>query len=299
MFSLQSLFSANLFSISPRNSSLRKIISTVTAYSNPNASFSDDLHAAFFGHLSNYSSVTIEGSVELNSEKLRLDSWISSRISGICRTRVRSSIRSGLVSVNSQVINKVTHVLRDGDVVNCKIELQTFRAEPEDIPLNIVYRHEHVLVVNKPAHMVVHPAPDNATRTHVNENFHHCRLSTVCFSPEALTETDDSGDEVCAFPVHEGRNENNDFGLCEESVRLEIVHRPDKGTSGLLVVAKDEHSHTDLAERFKKYTLKRVYIASPGLVESRLGDPSERHESCLTPHDSSEWELETTLYSTI
>ncbi|KAK4390844.1 RNA pseudouridine synthase 2, chloroplastic [Sesamum angolense] len=283
MLSLHSLClnSAKPLSINPRNLYLRKIISTACAYSNSYAaanSESDDFQGPFSGRPNNYSGVKIEEKVELDSGKLRLDSWISSRINGISRARVQSSIRSGLVSVNGHVINKVadlfflfvdndiskvSHVVRDGDVVNCTIaELQPLRAEAEDIPLDIVYEDEHVLVVNKPAHMVVHPAPGNASGTLVNGILRHCRLSTVCLDPEALREIiDDSEDEISAFSVDQGQNVGIGSGLYESSVRPGIVHRLDKGTSGLLVVAKDEHSHACLAEQFKERTIKRVYVS--------------------------------------
>ncbi|KAI3464773.1 hypothetical protein Pfo_021436 [Paulownia fortunei] len=277
MLSFQSLSwsSTKPLSINPRSPSLRKLISTACAYSNSISaanSDSDDFQDPFSGRPNNYSGVRIEETVELDSGKLRLDSWISSRINGISRARVQSSIRSGLVSVNGHVINKVSQVVRHGDVVNCTIaELQPLRAEPEDIPLDIVYEDEHVLVVNKPPHMVVHPAPGNATGTLVNGILRHCRLSTVCFSPEALPEIDDdSGDEVSAFSVDQDHNGGIGFGLCEASVRPGIVHRLDKGTSGLLVVAKDEHSQSHLAEQFKKRTIKRVYVSLTCGVPSQL-----------------------------
>ncbi|XP_020551021.1 RNA pseudouridine synthase 2, chloroplastic isoform X3 [Sesamum indicum] len=269
MLSLHSLYlnSAKPLPINPRNLSLRKIISTACAYSKSYAaanSESDDFQGPFSGRPNNYSGVKIEEKVELDSGKLRLDSWISSRINGISRARVQSSIRSGLVSVNGHVIDKVSHVVRDGDVVNCTIaELQPLRAEAEDIPLDIVYEDEHVLVVNKPVlQQVVHPAPGNASGTLVNGILRHCRLSTVCLNPEAQPEiVDDSEDEVSAFSVDQGENVGIGSGLYESSVRPGIVHRLDKGTSGLLVVAKDEHSHACLAEQFKERTIKRVYVS--------------------------------------
>ncbi|GFZ10484.1 pseudouridine synthase family protein [Actinidia rufa] len=101
----------------------------------------------------NFSGVLLDETVDIKSEKLRLDSWISSRIAGISRSRVRFRM-----------------FVKDGDKVECTIsELQPLKAEPEDIPLDIVYEDGHVLVVNKPAHMVVHPAPGNATGTLVND----------------------------------------------------------------------------------------------------------------------------------
>lgn len=86
---------------------------------------------------------------------------------------------------------------------------------------------------------VVHPAPGNATGTLVNGILHHCRLSTVCFNPDSLPEIDDdSGDEISALSLDQGHDGRIGFGLSEASVRPGIVHRLDKGTSGLLVVAK-------------------------------------------------------------
>ncbi|XP_042063093.1 pentatricopeptide repeat-containing protein At1g20230-like [Salvia splendens] len=245
--------------INPRStSSLRQLRATAHAYSNPNSD-SDDFSEPSPARPSNYSGVKIEEKVELDSGKLRLDSWIASRINGISRARVQFSIRSGLVSVNGRVINKASHMVRLGDVVDCTIaELQPLRAEPEDIPLDIVYEDEHVIVVNKPAHLVVHPAPGNATGTLVNGILHHCRLSTVSFNPESLPEVDDdSGDEISALSLDGGIG----FGLPEASVRPGIVHRLDKGTSGLLVIAKDEHSYSHLSEQFKKRNIKRVYVS--------------------------------------
>ncbi|KAL3650354.1 hypothetical protein CASFOL_006757 [Castilleja foliolosa] len=291
MFSVQSLYwsSAKPLSINPRNPSLRRLISTACSFPNLNSSADSESDDTFSVRPNNFSGVRIDETVGREPGKLRLDTWISSRINGISRARVQSSIRSGLVSVNGHVISKVSHVVRDGDEVNCKIaELQALRAEPEDIPLDIVYEDEHLLVVNKPAHMVVHPAPGNATGTLVNGILRHCRLPTVSFNPEALPEIDDdSGDEACALPVDKGHS--------EESIRPGIVHRLDKGTSGLLVVAKDEHSHAHLAEQFKKHTIKRVYVSltcgvpSPtsGRIDIPIGrDPNNRIRMIASPGSS-------------
>ncbi|KAG5250284.1 uridine synthase family protein [Salix suchowensis] len=164
------------------------------------------------GQRTSYSGVKLEESVDSKSGKSRLDSWISSR----------------------------SHNVKAGDKVNCVIS--------ELRPL----RDENVLVVNKPAHMVVHPAPGNATGTLVNGILHHCSLPTVS-SKEVLSDAEDVSVD------------DDDEGLCSSpyaaSVRPGIVHRLDKGTSGLLVVAKDEHSHAHLSEQFKLHTIKRVYVS--------------------------------------
>ncbi|XP_056164674.1 RNA pseudouridine synthase 2, chloroplastic isoform X2 [Syzygium oleosum] len=219
---------------------------------------------------SSYAGVKLQETVDAaRSGKLRLDAWISSRMQGVSRARVQSSIRSGLVSVNGRVVDKVSHNVRAGDTVDCTIsELQPLRAEPEDIPVDIVYEDEHVLVVNKPAHMVVHPAPGNASGTLVNAILHHCSLPTVAFSETELSE----GEEVSG-----------------------IVHRLDKGTSGLLVVAKNEHSHAHLSEQFKMHTIQRVYVsltsgvpsATSGRIEVPIGrDTNNRIRMAAIPGPS-------------
>ncbi|KAI4316988.1 hypothetical protein L6164_024905 [Bauhinia variegata] len=213
----------------------------------------------------NYGGVRLDDAVEVKSGKVRLDSWISSRIGGISRARVQSSIRAGLVYVNGRLVDKVSFNVKAGDKITCTIaELQQLKAEPENIPLDIVYEDEHVLVINKPAHMVVHPAPGNTSGTLVNGILHHCSLPDVEFSKEeTLSQTEDSDDELSSFCVHSNSS--------KASVRPGIVHRLDKGTSGLLVVAKDEHSHIHLSEQFKLRTIERVYVSLTTGVPTPLG----------------------------
>ncbi|KAK1303694.1 hypothetical protein QJS10_CPB11g02049 [Acorus calamus] len=188
------------------------------------------------------------------ARKSRLDAWISSRIPGVSRARVQSSIRSGLVSVNGRTVDKVSQTVKEGDFVECTVsEVRPLSAEPEDIPLDIVYEDDHVLVLNKPAHMVVHPAPGNPNGTLVNGILNHCRLPAVAASLELDDGSDDEFD--CNAIAVEGAAA---AGGC---VRPGIVHRLDKGTSGLLVVAKDEDSHAHLSEQFKLHTIHRVYIS--------------------------------------
>ncbi|GMY28174.1 RNA pseudouridine synthase 2, chloroplastic [Fagus crenata] len=250
------------FPFSPRNPRFpSRLLRTFTA-SNSNES-QESLSVAV--RRANYGGVTLEETVDIKSGKLRLDSWISSRISGISRARVQSSIRSGLVSVNGRIVDKVSHNVKAGDKVNCTIsELQPLKAEAENIALNIVYEDEHVLVVNKPAHMVVHPAPGNASGTLVNGILHHCSLP---FSIEEILSDDE-------FSTDQSPN------ISAASIRPGIVHRLDKGTSGLLVVAKDEHSHAHLSEQFKLHTIQRVYISltsgMPSPVAGRVEVPIGR-----------------------
>lgn len=249
----------------------------------PGDSDSDDSPDEIPGRRSNCSGVKLEETVDGKTGKLRLDSWVSSRIDGVSRARVQSSIRSGLVSVNGRVTDKVSHMVKGGDKVDCTIaDLKPLRAEPEDIPLDIVYEDEHVLVVNKPAHMVVHPAPGNATGTLVSGILHHCSLPTISFlGEEVLSDAEDaSDDELNVFSGNRSPNYDDSSVMCESSVRPGIVHRLDKGTSGLLVVAKNENSLASLAEQFKKHTIKRVYVSItcgvPASVAGRVDIPIGR-----------------------
>ncbi|KAJ1376937.1 RNA-binding S4 domain [Sesbania bispinosa] len=238
---------------------------------------------------SNYAGMQLEEIVDnrIKSGKLRLDNWITSRINGISRARVQSSIKAGLVHVNGRVVDKVSFNVKAGDEIKCTIaELQELRAVPENIPLDIVYEDEHVLVINKPAHMVVHPAPGNTSGTLVNGIINHCKLPNVEFSKEeALSDTEDSDDEFNSFFSQSSSCEGLQSRLSVASIRPGIVHRLDKGTSGLLVVAKDEHSHMKLSEQFKLRTIKRIYVSlttgvpTPvaGRVEVPIGrDPNNR-----------------------
>ncbi|CAH9088042.1 unnamed protein product [Cuscuta europaea] len=242
----------------PSAASVRKVSNLIfRALSNSTAS--NCRPEPIYDHrLNNYSGIRLEESVKTNSRKLRLDSWISSRIDGVSRARVQSSIRSRLVSVNGRIIDKVSHAVKSGDKVSCTIaELLPLRAEAEDIPLDIVYEDDHVLVINKPAQMVVHPAPGNATGTLVNGILHHCSFPIGSFPiQEGL-----SDDELSAFSAEKEYVGDDCSATGEASIRPGIVHRLDKGTSGLLVVAKDEHSHAHLAEQFKNHSIKRVYVA--------------------------------------
>ncbi|KAI3419847.1 S4 RNA-binding domain-containing protein, partial [Psidium guajava] len=247
---------------------------------------------------SSYAGVKLKEAVEVaKSGKLRLDAWISSRIQGVSRARVQSSIRSGLVSVNGRVVDKVSHNVRAGDMVDCTIsKLQPLRAEPEDIPVDIVYEDEHVLVVNKPAHMVVHPAPGNASGTLVNAILHHCSLPTVAFSEAPLSEGEEVSDNESSSSIAcETSTKGFNSSECGGSVRPGIVHRLDKGTSGLLVVAKNEHSHAHLSEQFKMHTIQRVYVsltsgvpsATSGRIEIPIGrDTNNRIRMAAIPGPS-------------
>ena len=157
----------------------------------------------------------------------RLDVYVSSVLE-VTRSSAQGMIEQGLVEVNGSVQNK-NYRLREGDCVEIEEqELKELTVEPENIPIDIVYEDDDIIVVNKASGMVVHPAPGNESGTLVNALLYHCK--------ESLS----------------GIN-----GV----IRPGIVHRIDKDTSGLLVVAKNDESHVFLSSLLKDHGIKRIYHA--------------------------------------
>jgi len=162
---------------------------------------------------------------------MRLDKFLSERIFAISRSRVQTAIRAGLVKVNG-VEEKSNYKIRSNDVVEMLVPKpmdEAVKVIPEKIPLNIVYEDEDLLVLNKPAGMVVHPGVGVYRRTLVN---------ALAFYFQDL-------------PVMDG-NPGNRPGL---------VHRIDKDTSGLMVVAKTDYAMMHLAKQFHDHTVHRRYQA--------------------------------------
>ncbi len=161
-------------------------------------------------------------------EKERIDVFLQSSIEHSTRSKVQKLIKAGYVLVNGKE-TKPNYKVIPGDVIDVTIPIspRPENNEPEDIPLDIIYEDEYLIVVNKPAGMVVHPAFGNYTGTLVNAILHHTKkLSNV-----------------------------------NEPGRPGIVHRIDKETSGLLLIAKDDWTHAQLAKQFSQHTTEREYWA--------------------------------------
>ncbi|KAG0565136.1 hypothetical protein KC19_8G167600 [Ceratodon purpureus] len=239
-----------------------------------------------------------KGTVPKGVGKARLDAWLAGQLPLVSRARVQSNIRQGLIFVNGKAITKGSHVVRQGDVVECELTgWAPIDANPEDIPLDIVYEDKHVIVINKPAHMVVHPAPGHSGGTLVNALLHHCGLPAMKYSsgspPRIALETPDDSEES-----DEETDEEAAGGILTTwsgpapVIRPGIVHRLDKGTSGLLVVAKDEYTHTHLCDQFKARSVRRSYVSltcgvpslTSGRVEIPIGrDPRDRKKMAAIP----------------
>jgi len=176
-------------------------------------------------------------SVSIEASGLRLDSFLASRLSEISRTRIQHAIGDGDILVN-QRIAKSSYRLREGDQIEIDLpEPPPVELVPENIPLHIVYEDDDFVVVNKPAGMVVHPGAGIESGTLANALVHHFNsLSEVA-----------------------GR------------IRPGIVHRLDKDTSGLLVVAKNDVAHEQLSDQFRDRQVFKMYVA---LVYGRLAKDS-------------------------
>ncbi|EWM54595.1 RluA family pseudouridine synthase [Ruminococcus flavefaciens] len=192
----------------------------------------------------------------------RIDKYISDNIAELTRSAVQGLIEKGLVLVGGRAVSKNCK-LKAGDQITVEIpEPQHMDAVPEEIPLDIVYEDDDLLVVNKPKGMVVHPAHGNYTGTLVNALLHHC------------------GDSLSGI---------------NGVIRPGIVHRIDKNTSGLLIVAKNDASHLKLAEQIKAHSFTREYEAvacgyfkeTEGTVDAPIGrHRTDRKKMCVTSENS-------------
>jgi 23S rRNA pseudouridine1911/1915/1917 synthase len=165
----------------------------------------------------------------------RLDIFLTRQMPDWSRSQIQRLIRSGLVSVGARLARKGGEEVQAGDIISVRAEREELKATPEALPLSIVYEDEDLLVVNKPAGMVVHLGAGAKSGTLVNALLHHAKT---------LSSGSDAG-------------------------RPGIVHRLDKMTSGLVVVAKNDAAHRQLAEQFKARAVRKTYIL---LVHGQVSD---------------------------
>ncbi len=192
--------------------------------------------------------------IEVKEENnLRLDSYLANELD-ISRSKIKKLLDEDKILVNGKV-EKASYkvVLGDNILVNDELDFN-IDIEPEDIPIDIVYENDDLLVINKPSGMVVHPAPGNYRGTLVN----------------ALL---------------------GKFSLSSDKIRPGIVHRLDKDTSGLMLVAKNDWAHDKLSNMIKNKEVKRSYLAlvdgvinhDTGTVEAPIGrDPKDREKMMVT-----------------
>ena len=205
---------------------------------------------------------TREFIIDDENAKIRVDKAVASLLD-FSRKRVKDILDEGNILVNGSPC-KASYILQEGDHLLVNIpEVQSLEVLPENIPLNIVYEDDDVIVINKPKGMVVHPAFGHVSGTLVNALMYHCK----------------------------------DLSGINGVMRPGIVHRIDKDTSGLLVVCKNDKAHLALSEQLSNKTCHREYLAivhhpfshEHGTINAPIGrDEKDRQKMAVTPNNSKE-----------
>jgi 23S rRNA pseudouridine1911/1915/1917 synthase len=209
----------------------------------------------------------------------RLDKALA-EVTQLSRARVQSLIADGQVTIGGSIVTSAKAKVKAGDPFTIKVPpAAQAEAQPQDIPLVIAFEDEHLIVVNKPAGMVVHPAAGNPDGTLVNALLHHC------------SQGDGGGLSGIGGVARPG-----------------IVHRIDKDTSGLLVVAKSDAAHEGLARQFADHSIERRYLAlcnghprpASGRIEGKIGrSDANRKKMAVLPDDSSRGKHAITHFKTL
>ena len=204
-----------------------------------------------------------EAILKIKEDDIRLDQAISLYDESLSRSAAVKLIEDGKVTVNGDIVCEKKQKLVSGDTVIVTVpEPEVLEVKAENIPIEIVYQDDDVAVIDKPKGMVVHPAAGNESGTLVNALMYHM------------------GDSLSSIN-----------GI----IRPGIVHRIDKDTSGLLVVAKNDIAHRDLAVQFADHSITRAYTAlvydnikeDEGYVEAPIGrDPKDRQKQAVTDKNS-------------
>ena len=194
--------------------------------------------------------------VNLEEPTLRLDAYLAKQELGLSRSHIQGLIGHQGVYINTQLALKSSQKIKPGDLIRILIpDPKKIDMTPENIPLDIVFEDEHLLVINKPAGIVVHPACGNYNGTLVNALLYHCE------------------------------NLSGIGGV----QRPGIVHRLDKGTSGLIMAAKSDAAHQSLSKQLKQRTITRRYVAlvygalkqDDGFIENELSRSSNNRKQMM------------------
>lgn len=203
--------------------------------------------------------------VTKEEDGLRLDQYIAGRCMDLSRSYIQKLIKESRVTINKNIQTKTKTAVQESDIVNVSLpDPKELEIKPQDIPLDILYEDNDVLVVNKPKGMVVHPAPGHYEDTLVNAVLYHCR--------------------------------DNLSGI-NGVLRPGIVHRIDKDTTGALIVCKNDKAHQKIADQLRAHTITRSYRAivynnfseDEGMINAPIGrHPTNRKKRMVTEKNSKE-----------
>ena len=183
--------------------------------------------------------------VPIDSHRVRIDKFLQSQLNELSRTRLQNLIRNGHVKLNNTIINEVSKKIKNEDKIEVNFpQPKETLIEPNKIPLNILYDDDDIIVINKSPGIVVHPGAGNYKKTIVNG---------LLFKYQ------------------------NNLSSVGGKLRPGIVHRIDKDTSGVIVVAKNDNAHINLSKQFSDHTIKRKYEALVwGSLRPQSGKINER-----------------------
>lgn len=203
--------------------------------------------------------------VTAEEDGLCLDQYIAGRCMDLSRSYIQKLIKESRVTINKNIQTKTKTAVQESDIVNVSLpDPKELEIKPQDIPLDILYEDNDVLVVNKPKGMVVHPAPGHYEGTLVNAVLYHCR--------------------------------DNLSGI-NGVLRPGIVHRIDKDTTGALIVCKNDKAHQKIADQLRAHTITRSYRAivynnfseDEGMINAPIGrHPTNRKKRMVTEKNSKE-----------
>lgn len=184
----------------------------------------------------------------------RLDAYLAEQLPDLSRSRIQKLISQQQVWVNGEVCTSKKETVHDGDRLSVTIpDAEPLALKPENLPLEILYEDDQLMIVNKPSGMVVHPAPGHSGGTLVNALLWHCRTES-------------------------GESTLSGIGGVQ---RPGIVHRLDKDTSGAIAIAKTDQAHQHLQAQFKTKTARREYLGfvygSPSSEKGNVNQPIGRH----------------------
>lgn len=201
-------------------------------------------------------------SMTVDTEKGRIDKVIATAFPDFSRSQIQTWLKEGYITVNGKDVKSNYKVKQGDDIVITPKEKKELSLEPQNIPLDIIYEDDDVVVVNKPQGMVVHPSAGHEDGTLVNALLYHIK----------------------------------DLSSINDVVRPGIVHRIDKDTSGLLMVAKNDKAHEALTKQLSEKTSYRRYVAivhgdiahEKGVIDAPIGrDPKDRKKQAVVPNGKS------------
>ncbi|MFN3802299.1 RluA family pseudouridine synthase [Belliella pelovolcani] len=213
--------------------------------------------------------------IDKKQSMVRIDKYLTDKLANATRNKVQTAIDNGHITVNGKTV-KSNYKIKPGDEIKVFLEKPVMHTEviPEELPLDIIYEDDYLLIINKPPGMVVHPAHGNWTGTLVNGLVHYFNQ----------------------LPELQGN-----------SGRPGLVHRIDKDTSGLLVIAKSEAAMTDLANQFFHHTIDRTYIAlvwgepeaDEGTINAHVGRSAKDRKVMMAFPDGSQGKHAITHYKVL